>query len=1036
MLLRKLASQAKVLNNQLRQSLVKYNLNYSIYSFASVPPPPSNNDSGKDSDFAQTFQPTKNGNGNGTAAINSSDILEKSFHNANISNNADDKIFVSKHFTVENGEIMKFLQTNDVDYKVRPGNGQIVLKYCFYCPKPHYNQLDNLYTLNIKPQSGAHMCFRCGSKGSWFDLKNAISGFRHAEIGIESAHIDTSRRRVQPPGHMPFDPNQQQEIKYASEGLAYLRHQALKNKEYPKIIQYLTGKGEGERHLTMETLEKYKVGIGYENFKDETGEMVEKPVIYYPMFAPKSDKTIRRSTKKPATAAEEENISAPSTEERKIEGKPEEKSDTSANSISDNHYFLLKNKIRAIGKENKHFQRTEPIGGVLGLFGLNTVPPKSRFIVITEGEYDAMAVYQATGLPAVSLPNGAHSLPIHLLPWLEKYERIYLWMDADEVGRANAVNFATKLGVNRTYLVNTKRNNPEGPKDANDALREDPESLKKYIMEAKPRSQENITTFNEMKGSILNRILKYQDNVGLQSDYFRFYNKKLKGFRRGELTILTGGTGSGKTSFLSQLSLDFAKQGTPTLWGSFEVRNDILATNMLLQYSNVDLIQEPNKFEFYAEQMEKIPLYYLKYFGSTELDKLLNSIEYAIYAFDIGHVLIDNLQFLLSGQGRGIERFEIQDDAISKFRAMATNKNIHVTLVIHPKKVDENQDLHISSVFGSAKATQEADNVMIMQMRPKYRVMEIRKNRFDGDLGKVALGFDKNVKRFIELKEEEVLDLKNTPLTMKDLLERRETLKLGFNETIMSQIEGVSKSKLEKSVDNISGFEETVFNKKEPAGVAKNSLEEDLKQRITEFNKLHKKKENELGDDYNESDGIAKEKLLSKKNSETAIDHSSSDLEKELVAVKTKNTAEKGSSSEEDELNKQKQKKKEELLENIVGNIDTEANDKTQTNGGDSNLYSMRDKTMKEGKKTKTSFYGEEEKEAIFDNLKEFMGGEANKNNKYKWKKGSYNGEGQQKYNKQKYGNNNQGYKVSDDEKKKGSRKNILEDYIFSSDND
>jgi len=35
----------------------------------------------------------------------------------------------------------------------------------------------------------------------------------------------------------------------------------------------------------------------------------------------------------------------------------------------------------------------------------------------------------------------------------------------------------------------------------------------------------------------------------------------LKGHRPGELTLFTGPTGIGKTSFLSQLSLDFCLQG-------------------------------------------------------------------------------------------------------------------------------------------------------------------------------------------------------------------------------------------------------------------------------------------------------------------------------------------------------------------------------------------------------------------------------------------------------------------------------------------
>ena len=54
----------------------------------------------------------------------------------------------------------------------------------------------------------------------------------------------------------------------------------------------------------------------------------------------------------------------------------------------------------------------DPAPGYWGLFGLNTVPPKAKTIVITEGEYDAMAVYEATGLPAISLPNEVFPEPV------------------------------------------------------------------------------------------------------------------------------------------------------------------------------------------------------------------------------------------------------------------------------------------------------------------------------------------------------------------------------------------------------------------------------------------------------------------------------------------------------------------------------------------------------------------------------------------------------------------------------------------------
>lgn len=53
-----------------------------------------------------------------------------------------------------------------------------------------------------------------------------------------------------------------------------------------------------------------------------------------------------------------------------------------------------------------------------------------------------------------------------------------------------------------------------------------------------------------------------------------------------------------------------------------------------------------------------------------------------------------------------------------------------------------------SSIFGGAKATQEADNVLIIQdkrltaLRGK-KYLQIAKNRYSGDLGIMTLDFDK-----------------------------------------------------------------------------------------------------------------------------------------------------------------------------------------------------------------------------------------------------------------------------------------------------
>merc|ERR1712029_627114 len=81
----------------------------------------------------------------------------------------------------------------------------------------------------------------------------------------------------------------------------------------------------------------------------------------------------------------------------------------------------------------------------------------------------------------------------------------------------------------------------------------------------------------------------------------------------------------------------------------------------------------------------------------------------------------------------------------------ASLHNIHLTLVIHPRKEDE-PILTTNSIFGGAKATQEADNVILLQEEPideriKKKYLQIAKN-YCGDLGIVPLYFNKGTTTF------------------------------------------------------------------------------------------------------------------------------------------------------------------------------------------------------------------------------------------------------------------------------------------------
>ncbi len=236
----------------------------------------------------------------------------------------------------------------------------------------------------------------------------------------------------------------------------------------------------------------------------------------------------------------------------------------------------------------------------------------------------------------------------------------------------------------------------------------------------------------------------------------------------------------------------------------------MLLSTMLRQYSGVDFEQEPEKYDYWADRFEKLPIFLQSFFGSTDPDNILNIIDYAIYTYDVGHIILDNLQFMLSGQGKGFERFELQDDLISKLRNLATYRNVHISLVIHPKKTDDGEDLNVSSIFGTSKSTQESDNIYILQNRPKFKVFDIKKNRYDGEIGKAPLGFCRKSKRYYPLnnkdleeiyngkKMEEILKMK--VFTVDEQLQKKEMI-LNKDEEFFNKLweEMASKNGMDKS---------------------------------------------------------------------------------------------------------------------------------------------------------------------------------------------------------------------------------------------
>ena len=380
---------------------------------------------------------------------------------------------------------------------------------------------------------------------------------------------------------------------------------------------------------------------------------------------------------------------------------------------------------------------------------------KASSVVVVASVLDALLLRTPKNRSTAVIALAEDStLPPEHLPFFELFTNITFWFPDSSTSAEDVTVFSRKLGEKRCSVM--PRDYPQPTQYIRRPVSDRPggtDMVQALKQNSRPCSHEYITTFDTLREDVFLEFAQFEETEGIKWKRFDKLNELIRGFRRGELTVFTGRTGSGKTTFISEYSLDLCMQGVNTLWGSFEVRNVRLAKMQLKQFSGINIEENLGQFDKWADKFTKLPMYYLTFHGAEQVDKVLDAMGYAVYVYDIAHVIIDNLQFMMGTDGlKTLDRYYAQDLIIGKFRKFASLHNVHLTLVIHPRKEDDDK-LTVNSIFGGAKATQEADNVLLLQEeevneKVKRKYVQVAKNRFTGDLGVVPLFFNRSTTSF------------------------------------------------------------------------------------------------------------------------------------------------------------------------------------------------------------------------------------------------------------------------------------------------
>ena len=193
-------------------------------------------------------------------------------------------------------------------------------------------------------------------------------------------------------------------------------------------------------------------------------------------------------------------------------------------------------EAKSQGDRVRYVDTTIPRPGAYhNLFGLSLISRRDTEVVLTSSELDSLALNQSTGLPTLALPRGTACLPPALLPYLEQFRRIVLWLGDDLRSWEAAKLFARKLNPKRCSLVRPGDQHPCPLEALNRGL-----NLTRILRSALPAWHKSIVSFRQLREEVLGELSNVEQVAGVRWSRFPDLNRFLKGHRKGELTVFTG----------------------------------------------------------------------------------------------------------------------------------------------------------------------------------------------------------------------------------------------------------------------------------------------------------------------------------------------------------------------------------------------------------------------------------------------------------------------------------------------------------------
>ena len=283
------------------------------------------------------------------------------------------------------------------------------------------------------------------------------------------------------------------------------------------------------------------------------------------------------------------------------------------------------------------------------------------------------------------------------------------------------------------------------------------------------------------------RLMVLKDSNGQNSTGWKTLDDKLfGGFNRGELNIFAGGSGTGKSLFLQNISLNWAMAGLNVVYVTFELSEELVGMRldtMLTGTPSKDIFKNLEDVNLKVKMAgKKAGNLQITYMGSGSNANSLKAFlkEYEIQTGIKADALIIDYMDLMMPNDRRVSPSDlfVKDKYVSEeMRSLAKDLNVlFVTASQLNRASVEEVEFDHSHISGGISKINTADNVMgiytsgPMRERGQYQLQFMKTRSSSGVGTRINLKFDQTTLRITDFTDEELQEQESTSNQIYDSL--------------------------------------------------------------------------------------------------------------------------------------------------------------------------------------------------------------------------------------------------------------------------